>query len=333
MNIFLTGGSGFIGNALLRKLIQSGEHVHLLLRPKAAEQQLHYQNITVFKGDILDTENIEQAMQGCDRVYHLAAMAKNWSFNPYDFELVNVNGTANVLRIAGQLGIKKVVFTSTSMIFGPSNGQPVTESQSKQDFIYTDYARAKAKSEQLISEFTQNDLKIVSVYPTRLFGPGLMTEGNAATQMIKLYMQGKWRYILGNGSAYGNYAYIDDIVDGHIQAMQYGKSGSRYILGGDNLSYNDFFRQIDAITGKNHLLLHIPLPVALFFSRIELIKARLLHIYPLITPEWVRVFGQDWLFSSDLAQKEIGYIITPFEKAMRRTIEWLHLQPAWRKRR
>ena len=326
MNIFLTGSSGLIGNRLLTKLIAKGEHVHLLLRPKAAEIQLNHQNISVFTGEIGNIEIIEEAMKGCDRVYHLAALAKNWSFNPAEYEEVNVRGTANILKIASKMAIKKVVFTSTSMTFGPSNSKAVNELQPKPDHIYTDYARAKAKAEVLVGQYTQDGLPVVSVYPTRLFGPGLMTEGNAATLMVRLYLQGKWHLVLGDGSAIGNYGYIEDVVDGHIQAMTYGKSGCHFILGGENISFNDFFRKIDQIAGRQYFLLHVPLPLAHLFSKIEMIKAKLFHIYPLITPEWVHVFSRDWAFSSDLAQKEIGYSITPFAQAMRETIHWLQKQ-------
>lgn len=324
MTIFITGATGFVGNHLAIKLADQGNDVHVLCRHSANIDQLIRKNIRVFTGDILNIKSIEQAMYGCEQVYHLAALAKNWSFNPNDFEIVNVNGTLNVLSAAEKLGIKKVVFTSTSLTLGPSNGIPVKETRLRPNYIYTEYARTKLKAEKVIDPFINRGLSVVIVNPTRLFGPGLMTEGNATTLMIQLYLKGKWRYILGNGTAIGNYGFIDDVVNGHILAMQNGRNGECYILGGENLSFSAFFNQIDQIFNKKHFIIHIPITLAHFFSQLELTKAKLLHIYPLITPEWVKLFAIDWAFSSAKAQKDIGYSITPFNEALQNTLDWLN---------
>ncbi len=121
----------------------------------------------------------------------------------------------------------------------------------------------------------------------------------------------------------GNYAYIKDVVNGLYQAMEFGRKGERYILGGENLSFNQFFQILGETTRKTYRMAHIPERVALFISKEEKIRAKYLKGYPLITPEWVKVFLMDWAFSVTKAQSELGYKITPFSHAVKKTIDWL----------
>jgi nucleoside-diphosphate-sugar epimerase len=161
------------------------------------------------------------------------------------------------------------------------------------------------------------------VYPTRLFGPGILAESNAVSMMIDLYLRGKWRLILGNGEAGGNYVYVDDVANGMINAMKLSKNGERYILGGDNLSLNKFFSLITEKSGKKYMLFHVPEKLALMFSQFEEYRAKISNHYPLISPGWVKTFSLDWNFSSNKAINDINYKITPFEKALETTLAWL----------
>jgi nucleoside-diphosphate-sugar epimerase len=323
MSVLVTGATGFIGRKLIQELLNNGEKVHILCRSTSNISGLEDPNIKIFTGDILDISSIAQAMEGCDQVYHMAALAKNWAPDPNIFYKINVQGTENILNTAKNVSVKRIVITSTSMTFRPSNGDPVDESSGRSDHILTDYARTKAKAEDIILSYCNQGLPVVAVNPTRIFGPGFMTEGNSTTLMVQLYLQGKFRFILGDGNAIGNYGYVDDIVRGHIQAMDHGKSGEFYILGGENLSFNDFFNVVSEVSEIRHYLFHIPISLIQFFSRLELARAKLFRGYPLITPEWVKVFSMDWGFSCNKAEKEIGYNITPFHEAMTETINWL----------
>jgi len=323
VSIFLTGATGFIGRRLVEELIKQEEEVHILCRPTSDISGLDDPHITTFSGDVANIESISNAMQGCDRVYHLAALAKNWAPNPDIFDRINVTGTNNILSIAEKLSVEKVVITSTSMTLKSSEEDPVKESDGRAEHILTNYARSKARSEDSAMQFCERGLKVVFVNPTRVFGPGLMTEGNSATLMIQLYMQGKWRYVLGDGNAIGNYGFVDDIVAGHIQAMQHGRSGELYTLGGENLSFNKFFEILAELSEVKHHLFHIPLSLIQLVSNLEITRAKLFRGYPLITPEWVEVFSKNWAFSCAKAEKELEYKITPFREALSHTINWI----------
>ena len=323
MAILVTGGSGFIGLALTRRLSEQGEMIHVLCRPNSEIYHLLLPNIKIFFGNIENPADVLSAMKGCDRVYHLAALAANWSPDFQHFYDVNVGGTRNVLTAAQSLSITKIVFTSTCLTFGNSNGVPVDESHPPPRKILTPYARSKAKAEQLLQKIKTNQVELVTVHPTRVFGPGLLTEGNATTQMIRQYLDGKWHYILGDGQAVGNYGYLPDIVDGFIQAMAHGRHGEAYLLGGENISFNDFFNAIRTVCDCSFPLFRIPRPFVIMFSHLEILRARLFHSYPMISPEWVKLFSQNWAFSCNKARSELNYQITPFQEAIRQTVGWI----------
>jgi nucleoside-diphosphate-sugar epimerase len=321
--ILITGATGFIGSKLVEKLSQGGHAIHAFCRSSSDTSVIHKNNVKIFVGDLLDTNSIESAMAHCEYVYHLAALAKNWSTDSEDFMNVNLVGTKNIFETALKLKIKKVVFTSTSLTFGPSNDAPMDENHARPHTVFTDYGRSKRIAETIIPAYISRGLNISIVNPTRLFGPGLLSEGNSVTIMINLYLQGKWRFVLGDGRAIGNYAYIDDVVQGHILAMKRGQPGQFYILGGEDLTYNHLFQRVANTSGRSYRLLHLPCPLARLFARSEMYLAKCVRHHPLITPEWIELFIQDWAFSSKKAQSEIGYTITPVKKAIKQTVSWL----------
>jgi farnesol dehydrogenase len=323
MRILVTGATGFIGSQLARLLVRRGEAVRVLCRPGADLKPFDDLNLEICPGDILDAARVERAMAGCDRVFHLAAYARNWAKDPNTFFTVNVGGLKNVLDTALKTRVKKVVFTSSAVTLGPSNGCAVSESAVRVPEFFTDYERSKFVAEESIRHYLQRGLAVVIVNPTRVFGPGLLCEANAITKMIQLYLQGKWRLVLGNGSEIGNYAFVNDVVAGHLLAMSHGKAGERYILGGENVSFNNLFNIIADLCGQSYRLFHVPSALALAFSKIEQRRAQWLGHYPLITPDWVRTFLADWACSCAKAKRELGYAITPLRQALATTITWL----------
>jgi nucleoside-diphosphate-sugar epimerase len=323
MKTMVTGATGFIGNKLVKKLCDGGNIVHALCRSTSDKSKLTHPNIKIFKGDILDKASIEEAMHGCETVYHLAAYARNWAKNPNVFFEYNNNGLINILDSALKFDVKRVLFTSSSVVFGNSNGSPADENNLRSLPPLTTYEASKLKAENVVEEYLKLGLEIVIVYPTRLFGPGILAESNSVTMMIDLYLKGKWRLILGNGEASGNYVFVDDVASGMINALTFSKNGEQYILGGENLSYNKFFSLVAEKSGKKYRMLHVPPKLALTFSKLEETRAKIFNHYPLISSGWVKTFCLDWNFSCNKAINEINYKITPFEKALELTLSWL----------
>lgn len=322
MKVLVTGAGGFIGSKLAIKLALSGIAVRALYRT-SINSDLKQGNIELFKGDILDKKSLVTAAEGCEKIFHVAALANNWAKDTKDFYEVNMTGTENVLE-AGQLaGIKKIVVTSTAGTIGPSlNGISVTETQNN-TFEFGDYEKSKMLTEKKIIEYVGKGMNIVIVNPTRVFGPGPLSKSNAVTKIIHKYINGKWKIKPGNGEHIGNYAYIDDVVNGHLLAMEKGRSGERYLLGGQNISFNGFIKVISNTSGIKNTLVPVPLALIGVYGFIEDIASALFGIESKITYAWVKKYKANWSTSIKKSEKELGYIPTPLEDAVRKTIEWL----------
>jgi nucleoside-diphosphate-sugar epimerase len=323
MNIFITGTTGFIGSNLAMNLAESGHIIHALYRTSEKTSIIQHKNIKTFKGDILDKKSLRDAMKSCSQVYHLGAFARVWAKNPETYFRVNVEGTKNVIETAIDLGVKKMVITSTAGVLGPSNGKPQAENSIRYSDFCNEYESSKFMMENLIHEYRKQDIQIMLVNPSRVYGPGLLSAPNATTKIIKLYLSGKWHIIPGNGQRIGNYVFIDDVVNGHILAMEKGQSGDKFNLGGINASYSDFFSLLAEVSGKKKRLLKVPVPLMVHFSGLLYGISRIFGESPLITPKWVKKYLHDWAVSSEKAQKKLGYSITPLNIGMEKTIEWL----------
>jgi farnesol dehydrogenase len=325
--VFITGGTGFIGSELIRKLLRQGKRIHALVRSiDKAKEMLPEDGITWFEGGLHDTKTISSGMDGCDQVYHLAGFAKLWHRDRNTFYKVNVEGLRNILESATLTGVRKVVYTSTAGAIGPSGDQPVSEDTPRTFPPTTDYEKSKVESEKLIPEYLKRGLKIVTVNPTRVFGPGELNQSNSVTILIRDYIAGKWKFIPGDGTGIGNYAFIDDVVKGHTLAMEKGANGERFILGGANVSYNELFSSISEISQVSNKMYKVPVSLIMAMANFEQVKAAALGLEPLITPGFARKYLYDWETDHSKAEVELGYKATPFEKALRETIEWLKLK-------
>lgn len=324
MKVFITGATGFIGSHLALKLARRGYTVHALCRSLEKAARLAHKNIVVFKGDILDRESLEKAIKSTQQGYHLAALARAWAKDPQEFFRVNVSGTVNVLDAALKNGVKRVVLTSTAGVLGPSSSEPLDETSLNTRDFFNEYERAKYLMEQRAREYLSRGLGVVVVSPPRVYGPGVLSQSNSVTRMVRAYLRGKWRIIPGSGRKLGNYAYVDDVVEGHLLAMEKGRPGEKYNLGGVDVSYSEFFRTLARVSGKRQVMVKVPVFLMVWASWLMERWAELSGQLPLITPCWVKkYFLYDWQVSSKKAAQELGYTITPLEVGLKKTIAWL----------
>ncbi len=323
--VFVTGSTGFVGTKLVNELVRCGHTVHALSRGTSNRDGLQHERIKIVVGDILDPASLERGMEGCTQVYHLAAYAKNWSRDPSIVFKQNVEGMRNVFKAARSAGVQKVVFTATIVTFGPTAPGVVGNEEMPRitTKYYTEYEETKVIAEQEALKMAAAGFPVVIVNPTRVYGPGKLTEGNSVTLMIDKYDRGKVPVLLNHGVNIGNYVLVDDLVRGHILAMERGTIGERYILGGENASLKRFYELVDEVSGKKHFQISLPPPIAYLYAGLEKKKAEWLGFYPQITPGWVETFLQDWAYSPAKADKELGYTITPLKEGIRMTYEWL----------
>jgi nucleoside-diphosphate-sugar epimerase len=321
--VLVTGATGFVGKQLTLKLAGSGQMVHAMYRSEAKIGGLEHKNIRLFKGTLTDLASIDNAMKGCDQVYHLAAFAAVWTRRPEEIYEQNVRGTVNILESALKYGVKRVVHTSTAGVFGPSGENPNSEDSPMAESHFIHYDRSKTQAEKKVKAYVRDGMDVVIVNPTRIYGPGNLGDSNGVTRMIRDYLNGKWHIIPGNGKSVGNYVYIEDVVDGHILAMEKGRTGERYLLGGSDLSFNEFFSILKAATGSRFFLIKTPLFIGISIATVMLTMAKLTGRMPLITPGLLKRYSHHWAVSCEKAKSELGYDPLDFSKGLQKTLEWL----------
>jgi len=320
LRVLVTGASGFIGRKLCLSLAETGHDVVALCRDTQHPYLIRHRNIHFVKGDILDIKSLEIAMKGCAQVYHTAAMAKMWCKNETDFYDVNVTGTANVLSCALKMGVDRVVHTSTCGVWGPTLNLPVSENDPRAVGFPISYERTKYLAELEVKNFVQKGLDVVIVNPSRVYGDGPITDSNTVSKMVTGYIGGSWHFIPGDGKAIANYAFVDDVVDGHIAAMQHGRNGERYILGGEDVSFNGFFNTLKQLTGKKRNLYKIPVSIIKAYSMLEFLKNRIFNLTPFFLPEFADRLKCNQQYCSNKAIAELNYRITPFAVGLGKTV-------------
>lgn len=325
MKLFLTGSTGYIGNALLRALIEQGHEINVLIRNTGNKHLVTLPGVKVFQGDILDKNVLHTAMKGCSRVYHLAGFTKQLSSGSDSFLSVNVTGTHNVLSVAAENNILRVVYTSSAGVLGNSLNTPLTESDPRINSFSNESELSKDLAEEVVRNFASDGLDVVIVNPSRVYGPGLLRQSNAISRLLLQFVNGHFSWAPGCRNITANYVYIDDIVNGHQLAMQYGKSGERYILGGENASYEVLYRIIEEITGKK-VDYRIPVWLMQGAGYLQLLFYHLTGKEPEFTPGILNRLFRNAALSSEKAKRELGYQITPLKTGLERTIESFKIQ-------
>jgi farnesol dehydrogenase len=325
MNCLLTGANGFIGIRLAEELSSGGHTVRCLVRSPDKFRPLSGLNgVTPVIGDLGSVHFLEAAARGCDTVFHLAAFAKPWSKDKSLPFRINVTGTENVLKAAHKAGVKRFVFTSSAAVIGPSPGiDPIDEEYPRSVPFFNEYEETKAAAEELVRSYSRDRMECVIVNPTRVYGPGPVNESNSVTRMISMYSRGRWRIIPGDGTCVGNYVLVDDVVSGHIQAALKGKAGHRYILGGDNITFDQFFETLAYLTGKRRWLIRFPVSLMTVVARVMEWQAGITGLAPLITAPWVKKYLNHWSLSSQKALSDLGYKPASFAEGAAITLKWL----------
>lgn len=324
MKFFITGATGFIGNRLALELAHQGHYVNALVRTKQKESFLKHSNIRIIRGDMTNINSLRKGIKEADGIFHLAALAKPWVKDKLLYNKINVESTHTILTLAKENRVKKIVFTSSAGTLGPSIDKPVNEETPRKTNFCNEYESTKFMAEKIAKDFVIQGLNVVIVHPSRVYGPGLLSKSNSTTIMIKNYTQGKWRIIPGNGKRIGNYVFIDDVIKGHMLAMEKGQTGSQYILGGENVSYITFFNTIKKLSNKKYRLLKIPVWILIAFAGLQMKLARLAGQSPLLPPKWVKKYMFNWELSHQKAAKELGYYPHSLESGIQKTLLWLN---------
>jgi nucleoside-diphosphate-sugar epimerase len=324
MKILITGATGYIGHKLAMEAARRNYTVHILVRDLQSSLLPTHPNIIKFKGDITDKGSVLSAMMNCDKVIHAAAIAKLSAKDNNIFYSVNVEGTRNMLDAALTLAVKKFVFTSSGAVIGPSGKYPMSENDPRITAFENDYEISKHWAEELVKAYSRRGLFAVIVVAPRVYGPGHECNGNTMNVLLKSILSMRLAFIPSYDNVVANYAFVDDVVNGHFLAMDKGLGGEKYILGGENLSYRSLFQTIRQNAGKKIGLIRIPRLLLKTWSFLYMSVCALLRKETHISPKVVDRLAQNRALSCDKAIKQLGYSITPFSVGIQRTI--LHLK-------
>jgi nucleoside-diphosphate-sugar epimerase len=323
MKILITGATGYIGYKLAMEAARRNYTVHILVRDLRSSLVPVHPNIIAFKGDITDKASVMVAIKGCDKVMHAAGIAKLSAKDNSIFYSVNVEGTRNILDAALAAGVKRFVFTSSGAVIGPSGKYPMSENDPRIVAFENDYEISKHWAEELVKEYCRRGLFAVIVAAPRVYGPGHECNGNAMNVLLKNILTMRLAFVPSYDNIVANYAFVDDVVNGHFLAMEKGLGGEKYILGGENIYYMSFFQKIKQNADKNIRLIRIPRFLLKVWSFLYMSVCSLLGKETHISPKVIDRLAQNRALNSDKAIKQLGYSITPFAKGIQATI--LHL--------
>lgn len=322
-NVLVTGGTGFLGSNLAARLLNEGCNVRILRRAGSDLRALGLLQVEHAIGDVRDIDSLRRATQGCDTVFHTAAMISYWRHERPLMQEVNVLGTRNVAQACLENGVQRLVHTSSTAAVGfPDDGTLADESiRFNWEPYDVGYRNSKHHAEQEILQAVKHGLDAVMVNPTVIIGPrDVHFHGG---QLIRdIHNKRIFYYVRGGMSI----AYVDDVVDGHLLAARRGRTGERYILGGENLSHREIVSTIASVVGGIGPLFLMPHSFVTVVTRSAELFGRVRNRRPWVTRELLAGSNLNYHFSCRKAQMELGYTCTPFREAVEKTFEWYRNQ-------
>jgi dihydroflavonol-4-reductase len=321
MKIFLTGATGFVGHHVALALAAEGADLRLLVRKMSNLKNLEGIRGETYVGDLLEPESLRTGIEGCDAVMHVAADYRLWIRDPQAMYRANVEGTRELLRMAREGGVPRVVYTSSvATMHFRTDGLVINEDTpvSIKDMV-GHYKRSKFLAEQEAIKAAQGGQQVMILNPTTPIGPN-DAKPTPTGRIFVDFLNGKFPAYMDTGL---NLVDVSEVARTHVSALTVGKPGKRYILGGENLTLKQILDKMSAITGIPSPTMKIPFAVAATYAFFEeWITGRIRGKEPRATLEEVRMGRKKMFASSAHAQQDLDFRIVPVYPAMRAAIEW-----------
>jgi dihydroflavonol-4-reductase len=321
LRAFITGATGFVGSHVARCYADAGAQLRLLTRSTSRLEALAGLNAETVVGDLRDPERLRSALQSCDALVHVAADYRLWIRDPKDMYAANVDGTRELLKLARETGIRRVVYTSSVATMGfKADGTIVDEATpvSLADMI-GHYKRSKFLAEQEAIQAARAGQHVMILNPTTPIGPG-DAKPTPTGRIIVDFLNKKFPAYVDTGL---NLVDVSEVARMHLAALDCGRPGERYILGGENLTLKQILDRMSAITGLPSPGMKVPHTVAMAFAFFdETITGKLRGREPRATVEAVRMGRKMMFASSAKAERELGFKVLPIYNALRGAIDW-----------
>jgi len=321
MKAFVTGATGFVGSHVARALAEQGADLRLLVRPTSPTANIEGLRGDRVVGDLCDLESLKSAMAGCDVVFHVAADYRLWARDPREMYRSNVEGTRNVIQAAQLASVRRVLYTSSVSTMGFTRNGHLAHEDSPVNLreMIGHYKKSKFQAESLALEAGRNGAAVIVVNPTTPVGERDI-KPTPTGRIIVDFLKRKFPAYVDTGL---NLVDVKECALGHVTAMEKGKPGERYVLGGENLSLKQILDKLAAITGLPSPRVKLPYAVALATGVVDTaIRGVLLRREPRVTIDAVRMGRKKMFVSCAKAERELGWQIVPVDNALRRAVEW-----------
>ncbi|HYZ20104.1 MAG TPA: SDR family NAD(P)-dependent oxidoreductase [Gaiellaceae bacterium] len=315
--VLVTGGTGFLGGAIVERLQAQGRPVRALTRSDHGAHALRALGAEPVRGDVLDRAGLADAMHGCAVVYHAAGMNALCLRDTSPLFEVNVRGSLNVVHAAAEAGVRRVVYTSSAATLGEARGTRGSEVSPHRGSFLSSYERSKFEAERAVLDAAnERELEVVAVNPASVQGPGRAT---GTARLLLDYLNGELKSVV---DATISLVDIADCTEGHLLAEARGEPGERYVLSGATITVREGVRLLERLTGVEGKVRSLPPALAMAAAAAVETGARLRRKNPRVCRDLVRTALHGHAYDGSRAARELGLRYTAVEDTVRRTIDW-----------
>jgi dihydroflavonol-4-reductase len=315
--VFVTGGSGVVGGALVDSLGERGDEVVALARSDAAGAELERRGAKVVRGDILDADVLARGMEGCTTVFHVAGVNQMCVEDPSQMLRANIDGPAVAIRAAARAGVPRVVHTSSAATLGEPEGVVGDEDTPHRGWFLSTYERSKTEGEKVAFETgSQEGVEVVSVNPSSVQGPG---RAGGTARFLLAFLDGRLKLFV---NTHVSLVDIKDCSSGHLLAAERGKPGQRYVLNGMTLTIAEAFALAAEVAGVERSPRLVPRQAATVAGTIVERAFRLVRRRPPVCREMVRTLIHGHRYDGSRAERELGLRYSDPRDTIRRTVAW-----------
>jgi dihydroflavonol-4-reductase len=321
LKAFVTGATGFVGSHVARLLAEQGAELRLLVRAQSRRENLACIPAELVVGDLNDPASLQKGMQGCDAVFHVAADYRLWIRDPKPMYAANVEGTAAVIEAAQAAGVRRTVYCSSvaTLGFGYERKAVNEETPVHEAEMIGHYKRSKFLAERRAMELAVKGAEVVIVNPSTPVGEQDI-KPTPTGRIVVDFLKKKFPAYVDTGL---NLVDVRACAEGHVAALERGRSGERYILGGENLTLKQILDKLAVITGLPSPRVRLPYVVALASGVVDTaVTGLLLRREPRVTIDAVRMGRKKMFVSSAKAERELAWKAGSVDEALRRAVEW-----------
>ncbi len=315
MTILVTGGTGFIGTAVVKELVQRGEKVRVLVRRSSQVDHLLALGVEIVYGDILDRESLPPALSGCATIIHCAAIYDLWVRDKQAMHRTAVDGTRNVLSTALQMGASKVIYTSSCVTIGERKNEMGDEQTVHRNYYLCTYERAKKAAEEIAQGYIERGLPMIIVHPAAVYGPrDFKPTGRSIMDAVNGNLPATFK-------GWISLIYIDDVARGLVLVMQKGQIGEHYILAESAISLDQYFTTICKLGGSRRPPV-VPGFVSACYAGLGELLAKFTHKPPTLSYDNFKLLHHGNRVDGSKANRQLGLQYTPFEQGLAKTLDW-----------